>query len=622
MYGYMGKILTIDLSTGSSHIDPLPDEIKLYLGGKAFGARLLYDLIPAGIDALSPENVLIFGTGPFTGSFAPQSVRFSVTTKSPLTGAIANDSCGGDFAMGLKKAGFDFLILKGKASSPVWIEITDEGIEIHDAKNLWGKGTIETQELLPKRQAKAVIGPAGENLVLFSAIVSGHRVAGRSGVGAVMGSKNVKAITAWGKQKVQIADPEKHKALTKWLTKYFKEHPITGDVLPKLGTANLVMVTSARNIMPVNNFSFGSSDEAWKISGQEMASKYLKKNVGCTSCPIQCGRSVEMFKQIMKGPEYETIALMGSNLGIFDMQKLIEIGQKADDLGVDTISCGGTIGWAMEANKKGIWKNGLNFGDADAVLNVMDDIAYRRGIGDELALGSMRLSEKYGGTEFAIHVKGLELPGYDPRGCYGQGLEYATTNRGGCHINGATMFFEATGPLSVAPLSVRGKPELVMLLQNLMMTINSMITCVFSGYATLPSLAAKLEPGGLVYKIVSESFHNAGPVLRAVLKIKAPVAVLWYERFLRHITGEPYTLGDIMEIGERGFNMERLFNVREGFDTKDDTLPDRMLFEPRYKGKDAGVPLDEMLGHYYSIRGWDERGIPKEKTLERLQIRH
>ena len=620
-YGYMGKILEIDVTHKTSRVLPLPEDLEIYLGGKGFGARLLYDLIPAGIDPLGPQNVLIFATGPYTGTFAPQSVRFSVTTLSPLTNIIANDSCGGDFAMGMKRAGFDIVIVKGVSEDKIWIEINEESVQFHDATALWGMEATPVQEQLPKRATKAVIGPAGEHLVKYACIVSGDRMAGRAGVGAVMGSKNIKAITATGKQKVQVADPENHKALTKWLTQYFKNHPLTGDVLPTLGTANLVLVTNARNMMPVNNFKYGNHPDAYKISGQEMASKHLQKNAGCTACPIHCGREVRAFKKLIKGPEYESVGLLGSNLGIFDMGKVIEISHRADEVGIDTISAGGTIAWAMEANQRGLWNNGLNFGDADAVLQMIDDIGTGQGLGKELALGSKRLSETYGGTEFAIHVKGMEVAAYDPRGSYAQGLEYATASRGGDHINGATMFWETTGPLSVNPLSTKSKAELVAFQQNFMAMINCLITCTFSAYAVLPSLVSKLEPNGLLYKVVSETFHNSGPVLRGLLKHKAPLAVMWYERFLRHVTGRRRTLGDIMEMGERSFTMERMFNVRQGITAKDDTLPKRFLNEPRFESQSAGVPLNDMIGHYYKIRGWDKDGIPDAKTLKRLNIR-
>ncbi len=628
-YGYMGKILYVDLSSGKAESRPLDDEVKLYIGGKGYGARLLYDLTPAGVDALGPDNVMIFGTGPYNGTFGPQSTRFTVTTKSPATGAIANCACGGDLAVQIKKCGYDFIVIRGKAEKPVYLNITEDNTEIKDASHLWGMTTMETQDALGKKGGKAVIGPAGENLVKFAAIISGDRVAGRSGVGAVMGSKNLKAMVCFGKKKVEIAEKEKFKKLNKNITQYFRSHPMTGKILPSLGTANLLMQTSGRNTLPVNNFQQGQHPDAWKISGEQMAKDALIKNGGCTACPIKCGREVKrswkykdkkMGEQV-KGPEYETLGLMGSSIGVFDLNRVMQYNEILDELGMDSISCGGTIAFAMELNQRGMWDNGLEFGDAAKVEQILFDIAYKRGIGEELCMGSLWLSKKYGGEGFAIQVKGLEMAAYDPRGSVGQGLDYATQNRGGCHINGSVMFFEITGPLSVDPLSAKAKPELVIFQQNMFAAINAMITCVFSAYAIIPSIVSKLAPRGKTYRAAAWVVKHSGPILRVVLKTNVFAPVLWYERFLGAITGERYTLGRIIESGERNFNMERLFNVREGFSAKDDTLPKRMLEEPAFPEQKKGVPLDEMLPTYYKLRGWDPNGIPTELTLNRLKIR-
>lgn len=622
-YGYMGKILFVDLSKKTIEAKPLDEEIKLYIGGKGYGARLLYDIAPAGIDAFDEKNPLIFGTGPYNGTFGVQSTRFTVTAKSPLTGTIGNVTAGGDLANTMKRAGYDFIVVSGKAKTPVMLDIDEDKAEIKPADKLWGLGTIETQKHFKRPAAAAVIGPAGENLVRFAAILSGDRVAGRNGLGAVMGSKKLKAIVCRGKKKVEIAKPEKFKNYNRWLTKYFKNHAMTGEILPAFGTANLLMSTAGRNILPTNNFQKGSHRLAWKISGEQMRKDALIKNDGCTACPIHCGRRVKhpTTSEPTKGPEYETLALMGSNIGVFELDAILRSNEMVDDLGLDSISTGGVLAYAMEANERGIWNNGLSFGDVDAVERAIDDIAHRKGIGDELAEGSMRLAEKHGGKEFAIHVKGQELPAYDPRGCFGQGLEYATSNRGGCHINGGTMFFEATGPISIDPLSTKAKPEFVTFQQNLMSAINSMVICLFSSYAILPSIAGQMDPQGMLYKTVTGVLKNSGPIMRLVLKMKPFAPILWYEKYLGYVTGEGYSLGRVTETGERNFNMERLFNMREGFDVKDDILPERLLKEPSFEGQKGGVPLDEMLPQYYKVRGWSNSGIPTEKTLDRLQIR-
>jgi aldehyde:ferredoxin oxidoreductase len=651
--GYMNKAYDIDLSTGQIKDLPISEEDRrLYLGGKGLATRLLYDQTSPGLDPYSEEMVIIFSTGPVTGTAAPQSNRFVVTTKSPLTGGIANSTCGGNFATKLKRAGVDLVLVRGKADKPVYVEITEEGAEIKDATHLWGKGTMEVQAELPKAFGKAVIGPAGENKVRYACVVSEERVAGRTGCGAVMGAKNLKGIIANGKQKVGVSDPEGYKGYKKQITKFLLDHPMTGGILPRLGTANIVMTASGRNILPVFNFSQGTHHRAPEISGEMMASKHLKKQVGCTSCPINCGRGIELKGKLTKGPEYETVGLFGSNIGNWDLKKIYEWNYLADDMGMDTISLGGVLGFATELTEKGLLESDLNWESHDDVGQLIEDIAHRRGLGDDLAEGVMRLSEKFGGKEFAIHVKGLELPAYDPRGCYGQGLEYATTNRGGCHVQGATMYLEAVGPLSIDPHSIKAKPELVALQQNIVAALCSSVYCVFSTYAMIPGVAFSLNPQGLIYKTVIQVLLNSGPILDIVLgmkpplalkaltehplvtsllgadpiaglinKLKAPASVLWFERFLSYVIGRQITILEFAEIGERVFNMERLYNIREGFSSRDDTLPPRMLHESTFEGIRGGVPLDRMLPKYYKLRGWDQNGVPTDTTLKQLSIR-
>ena len=620
--GYMNKAYDIDLSSGEIKDLRISDEDRrLYLGGKGIGARLLYDHTPPGMDPYDEKMVMIFSTGPVTGTAAPQSNRFVVTTKSPLTGAIATATSGGNFATKLKKAGVDLLLVRGKSDKPVYIEVTEDGAEIKDAGHLWGKGTEETQELLPKKFGKAVIGPAGENLVRFAAIVSQERVAGRAGVGAVMGSKNLKAIIANGMKKVPIKEPEKYKGFRKHMTKFLLSHPMAGSILPRLGTANLVATTAGRNILPTFNFQKGSDHRAVEISGEAIVARHLKKRVGCMSCPIICGRGVEYKGKVTKGPEYETLGLLGSNLGNFDLKRIYDLNYICDDMGMDTISAGGVLGFATELTQRGMLESDLSFDKHDGLSDLLVDIAHRRGLGDDLAEGVKRMADKYGGEEFAIHVKGLELPAYDPRGCYGQGLEYATTNRGGCHVQGCTMYLEACGPLSIDPLSTKAKPELVILQQNLANAVTSSVFCMFSTYAMIPAIAFKLNPQGLAYNLIANTVLNAGPVLALVLKSKNPLQLLWFEKFLSYITGSSFSMGDFVEVGERVFNLERIYNIREGFTQQDDTLPPRLLEEPTFPGQTRGVPLDKMLPRYYKVRGWDSYGVPREATLDHLNIR-
>lgn len=621
--GYMNKSYDVDLSTGEVKDLPISEEDRrLYLGGKGIGVRLLYDHTEAGLDPYDERMPLIFATGPVTGTAAPQSNRFVVITKSPLTGAIATSTCGGNFATKLKKAGVDVLMVRGRAKEPVYLEVTEEGVAIKDAKGIWGMGIVETQAALPKKFGKAVIGPAGENKVRFAAIVSEERFAGRTGVGAVMGDKRLKAVIADGNAKVPIVDPSAFKAFQKKITKFTRDHPMTGGILPRLGTANIVMPAAGRNILPVRNFQKGSDHAAVQISGEKLADEDLEKKVGCIACPVLCGRGIRRGGKLTKGPEYETIAVLGANTGTFDLQRIYEWNELVDDLGMDSISAGGVLGFAMELTEKGMLESDLSFDNKENVAKTLMDIAYRRGLGNDLAEGVKRMAEKYGGEEFAIHVKGLELPGYDPRGCYGQGLEYATTNRGGCHIQGATLYLEAIGPLSVDPLSVKAKPELVILQQNFSAAISASVFCMYSSYAVIPSLLFKMSPQSLLYRLVTRTMLNAGPVLRLVLRTKNPLAVLWFEKFITHTTGRNTSMGEFFEIGERIFNLERVYNLREGFTAADDTLPPRLLNEPTFKDQKRGVPLGKMLPQYYRVRGWDERGVPKPKTLKRLKIRH
>ena len=482
-----------------------------------------------------------------------------------------------------------------------------------------------------------MIGPAGENKVRFAAVVSQERIAGRCGTGAVMGSKNLKAIIANGKGKVPIEDKEGFKAFQKENTKFLLDHPMTGGILPQLGTANIVRTAAGRGILPVRNFSVGTDLRAPQISGEKLAAEDLEKQVGCLACPIICGRGLELTKEaeepaeagtkkrrkknITKGPEYETLGLMGSNIGCFDLHKIYEWNHLLDDLGMDSISCGGAIGFAMELTSKGLLESDLSFDDHEGISQLLDDIAHRRGLGDELAEGVKRMSQKYGGKDYAIHVKGLELPAYDPRGCVGQGLEYATTNRGGCHVQGATMYLEAVGPISIYPHSPRSKPALVILQQNVAAAVCCSVFCIFGTYAMIPAVAFKLNPQGRPYRAVTWILHNSGPVLSLVLKGKAPLKLLWYEKFLSFIFGRKVSMGDWVEAGERAFNMERVYNLREGLTSDDDTLPKRLLEESIFDGVEGGVPLGKMLPGYYKLRGWDQRGVPTRKTLKRLSIR-
>jgi aldehyde:ferredoxin oxidoreductase len=621
--GTMNRMLEVDLTSGSIETKRLDrQDLELYLGGRGLGVRLLYDHTAPGLDPYDEKMALIFSAGPLVGTSAPQSNRFVVTTKSPLTGGIGDSHCGGNFATKLKKAGYDAVLIRGRAPKPVFLQITDEEVAIKDAAHLWGEGTRQTQEALPDKFGMAVIGPAGENLVRYACIVSQTRVAGRTGIGAVMGSKNLKAIIANGKQKIPIAQPEAYKKLQQEITKFLAAHPMTGGILPELGTANLVMTTAGRNIIPTRNFQAGQDTRTPQLSGEKMRDELLVKRDGCLACPIRCGRHVKIVGRETKGPEFETIGMLGNNLGIFDLTTVTELGELCDDLGMDTISMGNTLGFATELTERGLLESNLSWGKVEAYRQAIEDTAQRKGIGAELAEGTRRMADHFGGHGFAIHAKGLELPAYDPRGCVGQGLEYATTNRGGCHIRGSTMYMEATGPVSIDPHSPRSKPELVVLQQNTNAAISSLSMCYFSSYAMIPDFAFTLDPNSMTYRLLMGALLNAmGPVLRLMFKFKNPAKVVWFEKFLSTVSGRDVSMGELNEIGDRIFNLERLYNLREGIDDRQDALPSRLLNEPLPADRKSGVPLREMLPTYYRIRGWDDRGVPTERTIRRLQIR-
>jgi aldehyde:ferredoxin oxidoreductase len=623
--GYAGRILEVDLANQTFAFKPLDDQTaRLYIGGKGYGARLLYDMTEPGIDPLGPANPLIFATGPLNGSVAPQSNRFAVVCKSPLTGAIGNAACGGSFAYGMKRGGIDILILKHQSAKPVRLAIDGDRSQVTfiDAADVWGKGTYATQEALGKKKHHAVIGQAGENLVRYAGIVSDERIAGRTGVGAVMGSKRVKAISVDGSHKLEMDDEQKFKEYTKWVREMFRDHPVLGDLLHRCGTANIVNTTNARNIIPTHNFKYGHFKDAMSLSGDYMAEHELVGvKSSCMHCPVTCGRDV-MVEGVgrVKGPEYETIGLMGTNLEIPDIKKVAEWSYLADDYGMDTISLGSVLAFTMELQERGMLDSGLHFGDATGVSDMIKDIGLRRGLGNDLAEGVKRMSEKYGGKEFAIHVKGLELSAYDPRGSFAQGVEYATTNRGGCHIQGASMYLESVGPLTINPQNLKLKAEIPIIQQNLACTINSMVLCMFTTYGMIPKQVHNMNPNSLAYKLVTTIFENSGPVFRKLMSIKGR-PMMWWEKWLTYVTGERMSSGHLQEIGARIFNLERMFNMREGFTAKDDTLPFRLLHESTFKHMSGGHPLPQLLPRYYKNRGWDADGVPTRRTLERLQVK-
>ncbi|HMA86513.1 MAG TPA: aldehyde ferredoxin oxidoreductase family protein [Desulfosalsimonadaceae bacterium] len=625
--GYAGKVLDVNLTDGTIGEYPLTDaDREKFLGGRFLSTKILWDQLSPGIDPLSPDNLLVVMTSPMTGTGAPSSSRYDISAKSPQTGAIGHSNSGGHFGMHLKRAGWDGIVVRGRAETPVYIDINEDEVQLKSAGHLWGKNTEETQEQLGKG-GKMVIGPAGENLIKYAVVVSQERVHGRTGMGAVMGAKNLKAIVAAGQKKIELAEPEKFRAGVKKWVKMLQKHPATGDLSPKYGTAQFVNLLSAKNALPTRNFSRGSFDGAYNISGEKLASDYLTKNYGCPSCPIRCGRRVELDGKDIKGPEYETLCLMGSNLEIDDMPAIIRWNYEMDLLGIDTMTTGNTIGFATELNEKGFWQNGIEFGKKENISEIIQKIAYRQDIGDDLAEGVRFLSQKYGGEEFAAHVKGLEIAGYSPRAAMGHALGYATSNRGACHLDGGYMaYFEVNGPMTLDPHHYRSKPSWTILDQNLLAAISAGGNCLFTAWTFVPAFAFKL-PGHkiaawIVSKVLTYTWFLISMLLMvppAVMKINLPV--LPHSKFIRLATGMKMDFGRFLKAGARGYNLERLFNIREGIAGSQDTLPQRFTDEPLIKGKPkTKVPLSKMLPPYYKLRGWDANGIPTAKTLKKLNL--
>lgn len=589
MEGWAGKILDIDLSSGTVQTTPLDMEMaRLFLGGRGLGARLLWDLVGPEVDPLAPENVLIFATGPLTATGAQTSNRFSVTTKSPLTGTILDANSGGWWGMQFKRTGYDVLIVRGKAENPTLIEITPDGVVLKDAANLWGKTVPETSEALGQdnnRRNVLCIGPAGENLSRMAAIINdATRSLARGGPGAVMGSKNLKAIVVVGDQKNTPADREQFRFMLYETGKLLKASPLTSQALPEFGTAVVMNVVNEIGALPTRNFQASQFEGAENISGEQMTDTILVRNQACWACPIACTRVTRTEKAEGEGPEYETTWAFGAQCGIDELEVIAEANYLCNDLGLDTISVGSTIGCAMELAERGLVDSELRFGRADMLHDTIRDIAYRQGLGDELAEGSYRFAEAHGAPELSMSSKKLEMPAYDPRGMQGQGLLYATSNRGACHMRGNMLGPEVLAlPRLIDRLATQGKAGIVAVHQDSAALIDSLVICKFTNMA---------------------------------------VAEEYFARTLSAVTGQPFSADDLMRVGERIWNLERLYNLREGFTRADDTLPDRLLNEPVQDGPSAGftVKLAPMLEEYYQFRGWSQDGVPTQATLERLTL--
>ena len=613
---WAGKILRVNLTAGTVVSEALNMEwARAYLGSRGLGSKYLTTEIDPKVDPLSPDNKIIWATGPLTGTMASTGGRYTVITKSPLTGAIACSNSGGYWGAELKMAGWDMIIFEGKSPKPVYLFINDDVAELRDAAHLWGKSVWETEEMLktslqdPLARVSS-IGKAGENGVLYAAVVNDlHRAAGRSGVGTVMGSKNLKAIAVRGTKGVgNIRDPKAFMKTTFEKKKILAENAVTGQGLPAYGTQVLMNVINEIGGLPTRNHQDVQFEGAKDISAEAMVTpresdgkKQLVTNQACCGCTIACGRVSKMdpnhftvqnkpqYWGASGGLEYEAAWALGAANGVNDLEALQYATMLCNEEGIDPISFGATVGAVMELYEMGVLTKeqvGIEakFGSAQALAFLTEETIYGRGFGKEIGQGSKRLTAKYGHPDLSMSSKGQEFPAYDGRAIQGIGLAYATSNRGGCHLRGYTIASEVLGiPVKTDPVASEGKPELVKAFQDATAAFDSSGLCVFTTFAW--------------------GVADLAPQLQAACD-------------------EAFTTEELEKIGERIWNMEREFNNAAGFTAKDDSLPKRLLTEAAKTGASKGMvsKLPEMLPKYYAARGWDPEGRPTAETRKRLSL--
>ena len=611
MFGYMGKILRVDLTSGNITEESLKEnDCKMFLGGSGLATKYLFDEVPGGTDPLGPDNELIFMTGLLTGTESPSAGRYCVVTKSPLTGFWGEANSGGNWGVYLKISGFDGIIFKGISPKPVYLVIDDGKAELRDAKHLWGKGVSETDRLIKEELGEdcdvAAIGIAGENLVRYAAIINDvHRAAGRCGVGMVMGSKRLKAVAARGTQEIKIANKDVFSEISK------RNYDLVNESMLKItletyGTAMVTDLVNVRGGFPTRNWQTGVFPDIDKISGITLESTLLVDRKHCYACPISCCRVSVVrsgpYACKGEGPEFETIGAFGAMCALENLEAITLAHNLCDDYGLDVVSAGSTIAFAIECYEKGILTKAdtdgleLKFGDADVVIQLIHKIAKREGIGDLLAEGTKRVAAKLDkGTEkFAMNVKGLELPAYDPRAAKICGLAFVTANRGGDHI---TAYIEGPAFTDIPFLCVEeskiedtlvenpAEAKVVKDLEDALTVFDCVGTCKFMGMA----LAAED----------------------------------WVD-MIANCVGWDFGVSDFRKAGERFYNLARAFNIREGLTRADDTLPKRLLEEPLPEGAAEGhkvEKLDQMLDAYYEFRGWDKKtGKPTPEKLKELGL--
>ncbi|MFC2009387.1 aldehyde ferredoxin oxidoreductase family protein [Chloroflexota bacterium] len=604
MSGLWGKILRVNLTDSEITEEDIPEEwaIKFY-GGRGLAVRYLIEEVPKGADPLGPDNKLIMMTGPLTGTPSPSAGRYTAVSKSPLTGIFGMANAGGYWAASFKGNGFDGIILEGASPNPVYLFIDEGDYELKDAEHLWGKNVSETTEILHEEEGEdfevACIGTAGENLVKYAAIMNNEtRAAGRCGMGAVMGSKLLKAIVVRGTKTTPIGNVDAFRESEA------KHYELLNDSFMKIametyGTAMMLDMMNIRGFLPHKNWQLSYMENVDKVSGQLVAEELLTDRKACFACPIKCGRVIEIKEGKYagtkgEGMEYETLCAFGSMADLEDINAIAMANNLCNDYGLDTISCGSTIAFAMECYEKGILTKEdtggleLTFGNIDAALELIPKIAKREGIGDLLAEGTRIVARKLGhGSEaFAIQVKGLELPGYEARGAKLMGMAYAVASRGGCH----TMSCAQLPTMADMPFLVVEDSQ------------------ILDPYVITPH-----DVGVLM------SMENACAVFDCSGACKFMGCASSYEEWLlaiSNVTGREFTFEDYKTLGERIYNMERVYNAMEGITRVDDTLPKRLLEEPIPEGPAKGHKAELDLDTYYELRGWDKNGIP---TLEKLK---
>ena len=595
------KILRIDLTSGRTEDSKIPKtDLLKFVGGRGLAAKILYQENKPKVDPFDPENRLIFMTGPYTGTYGSFTGFYNVTTKSPLTGAILSAHSGGHWGPMLRKTGYDGIVFNGRSPEPMYLLITDDGPEMRDAGDIWGKDVFETIDVLEERHDKAkaaVIGPAGEQRSRIAAIMNDHhRAAGRGGAGAVMGSKNLKAVVVHGTKEVYQADPERLRESFKEATKTVKEK---SAAFAKYGTSMVVGITGKAGAIPTKNLQTGYFPGFEKIGGDALIDGHFVKNMACARCPLHCGNATRAEKDYQvetEGPEYETLAMFGANLENANLESIIMANDLCNRYGIDTISCADTIACAIELFDRGIITEEetgglrLSWGDHRSIVRLVELTGKAEGFGRTVGEGSRRLASRYGpeAEKCAMNVKGMEFPGYDPRGIQGMSLAFATSTRGACHLR-ATMYVPELFQGVLDRFTVKGKAQPLKDLQELFTVLDCMILCKFGARNAF-----------------ANSWDNMVMLTNAA-------------------TGHGYTVEGLKQVGERVWNIERLFNLREGFSKEDDTLPERLFTTPIHDGPSKGAVVSredfvDELEAYYALWGWSKDGVPSAEVLERLDV--